>query len=158
MRRKDREITDYDQMLEIVEACDCCRIGLVDGIGSYIVPLNFGYEEREGRLILYFHGANIGKKIDLIKQQKVASFEMDRKHELVKGEQACSYSFLYQCIMGYGNIQIVESYEDKVYGLHKLMSHYSDIHKWEFKEELVNCISVIKLEVMEWSCKVHDLS
>ena len=30
MRRRDREITDRDKMLEIVAECDCCRLGLVD--------------------------------------------------------------------------------------------------------------------------------
>ena len=43
MRRKDREITDFNKMLDIMEACDCCRIGLADKSEAYIVPLNFGY-------------------------------------------------------------------------------------------------------------------
>lgn len=30
MRRKDREITDFSKMTEIMKACDCCRLGLVD--------------------------------------------------------------------------------------------------------------------------------
>ena len=41
MRRKDREVTDFDKMMEILSACDCCRLGLVDENGAYIVPLNF---------------------------------------------------------------------------------------------------------------------
>lgn len=155
MRRKDREITDFHKMIEILKACDCCRIGLVDTIGTYIVPMNFGYEEQNEKLILYFHGAVVGKKIDLIKEQSVASFEMDRKHELVEGEIACTYSYLYQSVMGKGNVQIMENYKDKVHGLQKIMSHYSDKQEWEFKEEDVNMVSVIKLEVNEWSCKEH---
>ena len=62
MRRKDREITSYDKMLEIMQSCDCCRIGLKDKDGVYILPLNFGYEEKSGKLTLYFHGASEGKK------------------------------------------------------------------------------------------------
>ena len=42
MRRKDREVTDFSRMLEIVQRCDCCRIGLVEDGEAYIVPLNFG--------------------------------------------------------------------------------------------------------------------
>lgn len=103
MRRKDREITNYDKMLEIMKSCDCCRIGLNDKDGVYIIPLNFGYEENSGILTLYFHGASEGKKIDLIKQQNTASFEMDTKHQLVEADVACSYSYLYQSIMGKGS-------------------------------------------------------
>lgn len=107
MRRKDREITSYDKMLEIMQSCDCCRIGLKDKDSVYILPLNFGYEEKSGKLTLYFHGASEGKKIDLIKQQNTASFEMDTKHQLVEADVACSYSYLYQSIMGKGKISLV---------------------------------------------------
>ena len=44
MRRKDREITDFAAMTDIVQACRCCRLGLTDTDGTaYIVPLNFGF-------------------------------------------------------------------------------------------------------------------
>lgn len=38
MRRTDREILDFEQMLAVVEACSCCRLGLIDEAGAYIVP------------------------------------------------------------------------------------------------------------------------
>lgn len=44
MRRADREIREFDRMLAVADACDCCRLGLLDDAGAYIVPLNFGYE------------------------------------------------------------------------------------------------------------------
>ena len=75
MRRKEREVTDYNKMIEMLKSCDCCRIGLVDDKGAYIVPMNFGYEDNNGKLTLYFHGATEGKKIDLINNQPEISFE-----------------------------------------------------------------------------------
>ena len=155
MRRKDREVLDHNKMMEILSACDCCRLGLVDENGAYIVPLNFGYEEVNGKLLLYFHGAAAGKKIELIQTQKTASFEMDRKHQLVEGKTACAYSYLYQSIMGNGTIQLLNEYEEKIHGLNVLMSHYSDKNEWDFKKEQVDMIAVIKMEVTNWSCKEH---
>lgn len=155
MRRKDREVTDYEKMLGIVNACDCCRIGLVDGDGAYIVPLNFGYENREGELTLYFHSAAEGKKIELVKQQGSVSFEMDTKHELVKGKAACAYSYLFQSVMGKGKVELLQDHEEKVYGLKKVMAHYSDKEDWSFPEKMVNNMAVMKLSVTEWSCKEH---
>ena len=110
MRRKDREITDYNKMLEILHQCDCCRLGFIDDIGTYIVPLNFGYEELNANLVLYFHGAREGKKLDLIKTQNQVGFEMDRKHELIEGNIPCAYSFKYQSIIGKGKIEILENF------------------------------------------------
>lgn len=155
MRRKDREITDFAQMLAIVSACDCCRIGLVDSDGAYIVPMNFGFEVIDKHFVIYFHGAKTGKKLSLLKNQQFVSFEMDRKHELVRGEEACSYSFCYQSVMGKGTIKLLEKYEEKVHGLQAIMEHYSNQSEWKFREEQVNMVSVLQLEVTEWSCKEH---
>ena len=66
MRRKDREITDYQTMLEVLAACSCIRLGLADKNGAYIVPVNFGMAEENGKLTLYFHGAKAGKKSEIL--------------------------------------------------------------------------------------------
>ena len=44
MRRKDREITDFNEIIEIIKKCDVCRIALNDEDFPYIVPLNFGLD------------------------------------------------------------------------------------------------------------------
>ena len=155
MRRKDREITDYNKMLEILDKCDCCRIGFKCEEGVYIVPLNFGYVQEDEGLELYFHGAKEGRKIELIKNKPLAGFELDTKHELVGGETACDYTYMYQSITGNGKIELVDDYNDKVRGLRAIMSHYSDKSEWEFDEHRVNGVAVIKMTVTEWSCKVH---
>ena len=84
MRRKDREIKDYKRMLEIVNRCDCIRIGFQETQGTYILPLNFGYELEKDQLTFYFHGAKEGKKVELTKEQNIVGFELDTKHELVE--------------------------------------------------------------------------
>ena len=155
MRRADREIREFDGMLAVADACDCCRLGLLDDAGAYIVPLNFGYEAEGEKLTLYFHGAGQGKKIDLIREQKSASFEMDTRHALVEGETACAYSYRYQSVMGRGRIRLIEEYEEKVHGLQAIMAHYSRDREFAFGEEAVNRTAVIKLEVEAWSCKEH---
>ena len=66
MRRKDREITDFDEMVKIIKECDACRIALNDEETGfpYIVPLNFGLDVEDERVYLYFHGAMKGKRLD----------------------------------------------------------------------------------------------
>ena len=77
MRRKDREVKDYPEIIKIIDACDCCRLGFVDDKEAYIVPLNFGYETNGSDLTLYFHSANEGRKIDLVSKQERVAFELD---------------------------------------------------------------------------------
>ncbi len=60
MRRSDREITDEQELLQVISECDVCRLALNDEEVPYILPLNFGEEVSGGRLYLYFHGAAEG--------------------------------------------------------------------------------------------------
>jgi len=155
MRRKDREITDFSSMLEIVKSCDCCRLGLVDGKEAYIVPMNFGFDGEDGQLKLYFHCANEGRKLELLPSQSVVSFEMDTKHQLTGGEKGCDFSYLFQCVMGTGDADVLTSREEKIFGLQKIMAHYTGRDNWDFDEKLLEITTVLRLQVKAWSCKEH---
>lgn len=80
MRRSDREITDFQELITVMRGCDVCRLALHDEPYPYILPLNFGLEANGGTVRLYFHGADTGTKYDLIARNPNASFEMDRGH------------------------------------------------------------------------------
>ncbi len=77
MRRTDREVTDFDKIMEIVDECDILRLGLSDGNYPYIVPVNFAYKLANDKLFFYIHGAKAGRKYELLQQNPVCSFEMD---------------------------------------------------------------------------------
>ena len=81
MRRTGREITDRQELLDVMARCDVCRLALNDESGyPYVVPLNFGMEERDGTLYLLFHGAMTGTKYDRMERDPRATFEMDCGH------------------------------------------------------------------------------
>ena len=44
MRRSDREATDFDEIVDIINKCDCIRLGFSSEPVPYILPLNFGIE------------------------------------------------------------------------------------------------------------------
>ena len=44
MRRSDREITDFQELITAMRGCDVCRLALHDEPYPYILPLNFGLE------------------------------------------------------------------------------------------------------------------
>lgn len=155
MRRRDREITDSVKIREIITACSCCRLGLRDGEKTYIVPLDFGFVEREGRYTFYFHSAVEGRKIDLILKNGWAAFEMDCGHELVEDAIACGYTARYQCVMGGGPVALAETAEEKRVGLTAIMAHLTGRDQWEFEEAVLEETQVIRLEAEELTCKVH---
>ena len=155
MRRKDREITDYQKMLEVVAECDCCRLGLVDGDEAYIVPMNFGFSEEDGNLVLYFHTAKEGRKIDLLKKADIITFQMDTGHGLRPGENAGDYSYFYKCVMGRGKAEILSQADDQIRGFHAIMAHYAPGKEFQYDMPCLDRVYVVKLTVTDWSCKVH---
>lgn len=156
MRRKDREITDKEIIENIIEKCDCCRIGLIDGETPYIVPLNFAYVSEGDKQFLYFHGSKVGRKIDLINKNKYAGFEMDTNHMVKTSEEACKYSFSYQSIIGTGIITIVKGLDEKIKALQLIMKHYSGKDNWTFNDKIIEAIAIIKIEVEEMTCKENQ--
>ena len=60
-----------------------CRIAMIDNAQAYIVPMNFGYDFQGETLSLYFHCANEGRKIDILRVSKDVCFEMDCAHKLI---------------------------------------------------------------------------
>ena len=155
MRRKDREILNPDLIREYIHQCEICRIGFNDDGEVYIVPLNFGVEEENGGYTFYFHGAQEGRKIDLIRKNPAVGFEMDCYFKLVTGEKGHDCTARFRSIIGNGNMEIVEDPEEKIRGLKSLMLHHTGRADWDFDPKMVNAVCVFKLTVEKLSCKEH---
>ncbi len=128
MRRKDREIKEFDEIVKVMEKCQVCRLALHDEEYPYILPLNFGMELEEGKIVLYFHGALEGKKYDLIAADNRAGFEMDCETRLVTTPEDGNCTMEYESVVGWGRVELVPD-EEKERGLDILMKHY---HKEDF--------------------------
>lgn len=154
MRRKDREVTDINELLAIIQECRICHLGMQDDKGIYIVPLNYGFEYVDNQLNLYFHSAKVGRKIDALKLNPNVCIEMDCDHRLIEGEKACDYSFGFKSVIGNGQASFVEDYDEKLKGLQLLMRHET-MKEFEFDTKMVNMVTVMKVVVQEFTGKYH---
>ena len=66
MRRSDREITLREEIISVIERCDVCRVALNNDGFPYILPLNYGMDDADGHLSMFFHGAVVGRKYEVI--------------------------------------------------------------------------------------------
>ena len=152
MRRKDREVADFEEQLAIIKKCDVCRIALNDEDGfPYLVPMNFGMDVQNGQLYLYFHCATEGKKLDLIRKDNRAFFEMDCGHDLIFNRETMSCSMAYESVMGKGTLEFVAE-EEKLAALKILMGQY---HADDFpiKISRIPTTTVLRLTVTEMTGK-----
>lgn len=153
MRRKDREICSFEDIIAVMQKCDVCRLALNTDSVPYILPLNFGMQVKDGRITLYFHGAAEGTKYKLIEKDNRAAFEMDCAHRLVMDEIKGSCSMEYESVIGEGYIEFVPD-EEKYDALCILMSHY---HQEDFgvNKKVVPNTKVLKLTVEKVTAKRH---
>ncbi|QLH75178.1 MAG: pyridoxamine 5'-phosphate oxidase family protein [Methanomassiliicoccales archaeon] len=147
MRRKDREVTDRAVIDDVISSARVCRIGLVDGEEAYIVPMNFGY----GEGCLWFHSALEGRKVELIKRNGKATFEIDIDHGLVMDKVADKCTNHYVCVMGKGPITIVEG-EEKMKGIRYLMAHYTS-DNYKMTDRCAPKAHIFKLIIESMTCK-----
>ena len=156
MRRNDREITDINEIIGVMEKCDVCRLALNDDGYPYIVPLNFGMTCEDGTIELYFHGALEGKKLDLIRQDDRAAFEMDCGHQLQYFEDRGYCTYAYESVIGRGRITILND-AAKVSALEFLMRHYHGGEAVYFNPAAIPRTTVFKLTVEEITGKRKEL-
>lgn len=147
MRRSDREIKDFDEIINIMKKCDVCRLALHDEEYPYILPLNFGMKTVGKDITLYFHGTNEGTKYTLIRKNNKASFEMDCSHRFVSDSSSCNCTMEFESVIGNGIIELIEDYEEKYKALCILMEHYPVDKGFKFNEAVVPRTAVMKLSV-----------
>ena len=121
LTRREFEVTDINEITEILDKSLVVHIGMIDGDEPYVVPLNYGYTMEAGKLALYVHGAPEGRKIDVMRANPKVFFEMNCDVQPFEGNLACQYGTSYACLMGKGSATVLEDIEEKKKGLSVLM-------------------------------------
>ena len=148
MRRKEKEITNREDIENILRKSKVCRLAMVDGDKPYMVPLNFGYSDG----CLFFHCAKQGRKIDLIKKNPNICFEVDELIRLKKASLACDWGIDFKSVIGSGKAQFLEDSKEKIQALNAIMSQYSG-RTFEYPDEMLEKTCVIKVVIDEMTGK-----
>ena len=61
MTKRERQVTDPDQIKHILDTGKVLHLGLAVDNEPYVVPMNYGYTMENGKLIMYLHSATRGK-------------------------------------------------------------------------------------------------
>ena len=151
MTRREREVTDINDILQIINETKILHLGLSDEGWPYVVPMNYGYDVREEdgtlHVCLYLHGAKEGRKAAAFAADPRVAVEMDYNHEVITGDYTCAYSYAYRSIMGNGTITEVTDPEAKKKGLGKIMAHIAPEAKIAFLPEMVERVAVWRIDI-----------
>ena len=156
MTKRERQITDEKQILEILDKGKVLHLGLAVDNEPYVVPMNYGYTYDAGKLVIYLHSAVRGKKIDMIQKNPKVFFEIDCDLMPFEGVKPCQYGMVYSSVMGRGTARIIEDVEEKMNALTILMKTQTG-KDFTFNERLVSIVAVIRIDVAEYTAKHRPL-
>lgn len=150
MRRKDKE-TDIKQAEKILIRGRLCHIAMAYENEPYMVTVNYGYKSG----CIYFHSANEGQKIEMIRNNPNVCFMIIIDDQLVPGEDPCrDWSMKYKSVIGFGQAAILKKKKEKEEGLNILMEHYTNKGPFEFNEKNLEETIVVKIEIKTISGKI----
>jgi len=147
MRKKDREITDFDEIVEMIDKSDVLRVAFSDeNAVPYIVPFSFGYEVCDNKVYFYLHCATEGKKIDILRKNPAVCTEIDVFNGYVESPHGITAD--YKSVIGFGKIKEVFE-EEAVKGIDLLLKH-CNISGYDPREcALMPVTRVLKIEIDE---------
>ena len=152
MTKRERQITDENQIMAILDAGKVLHLGLAVDNEPYVVPMNYGYTKENGKLVMYLHSAVRGKKLDMIRINPKVFFEIDCDLVPFESELPCQYGLSYSSVMGKGIARIVDDVEEKKKAMSILMKTQTG-KDFTFEDRLVSIVAVIRIDVEAYTAK-----
>jgi len=147
MRRSDREITDFDEIIAVLGRCPIGHIGLVDEQGPYIVPVNFGFEVTDGRVVVWCHGAQSGRKAGAIAADPRVCFEAEICHDLVTDVPFGEMTTVYESVIGFGQARYVTAPDEMRHGLTVLVDAYAPGRSGDIPSQPPANVAVLRIDL-----------
>ncbi len=111
IRRKEKSIDDTDEMISIVTNAKYITLAMCNKNEPYLVTLSHGYDIQKN--CIYFHCAQEGKKIDILKKNDIVWGQAMQDEGYAKG--SCDH--LYATTQFRGRVTFVHDIKEKEYAL-----------------------------------------
>jgi hypothetical protein len=109
---------DVDTMLQTTLVG---RLGLCCGSQPYVIPINFAYHKGH----IYFHCADVGMKIQYLRNNPIVCFEVDEHVGTVEAPVICNYETAYRSVVAFGRATILADHEKKTTALRLIVAKYA---------------------------------
>jgi nitroimidazol reductase NimA-like FMN-containing flavoprotein (pyridoxamine 5'-phosphate oxidase superfamily) len=154
IRRKEKEIKDKEEMIDILKGAKYVTIAMCKGEEPYLVTLNHGYDP--DRDIIYFHCAYEGKKIDILNANNIIWGQA----LLDKGYVTRKCDHLYKTVHFNGTVTFVEDTEEKRYALitmiKQLEPHPEEVIKKQITEESLADVNIGRIDIQYMTGKKSE--
>lgn len=122
MRRIDREINSFNDIVDILKRCATIRIGIKGREFPYVVPVSFCFEIIGNQVFIYGHGAREGFKNELLEENSNVCIEADIFHGIEKTDHGITTK--YESVIGFGKYELITLTDDKIRILKLMTERY----------------------------------
>jgi nitroimidazol reductase NimA-like FMN-containing flavoprotein (pyridoxamine 5'-phosphate oxidase superfamily) len=150
MRRKEREIPDRAEIDEIVYSEKVMHLALSDNNLPFLIPVFYAYDGAA----LYFHSAKAGTKIEILKRNNNVCFEIYTGFQIIEDDKACDFEAQHRTVIGFGKAFFVESEEEKIQALDKIVGRFTD-KKFEYPKGNLQATTIIRIDIELIKGKKH---
>lgn len=159
MRRRDREIKDNEEIIKILNKQNICHLAMCADDQPYVIPMIFAYEANA----LYFHCAEVGMKLDILRRNNKVCFEVQHSNTekvIENTHKPCDWGISYESIVGFGMAEILNDRVEKIKAYNLLVDklkptgyeHRDDL----YTDKKINGTFIIKVNIDSMTGKRWD--
>jgi nitroimidazol reductase NimA-like FMN-containing flavoprotein (pyridoxamine 5'-phosphate oxidase superfamily) len=154
IRRKDKAITDQNEMKKILQQTKYITIAMCRNNEPYLITLSHGYDPEKN--IIYFHCASEGKKIDILKENNIVWGQalIDKGYV----EDKCDH--LWITVMFRGSVSFIVDGDKKCHALdimiRQLEQNPERVIKKQITEKSIKRVTIGRIDIDYMSGKKAD--
>jgi nitroimidazol reductase NimA-like FMN-containing flavoprotein (pyridoxamine 5'-phosphate oxidase superfamily) len=145
LRRKEKAIETQEEMVAIFESVEYITIAMCLDSEPYLATLSHGYDRK--RNCLYFHCAQEGKKVDILKQNNVVWGQA----LLDKGYVQGSCDHLFATTQFRGKVTFVDDLAEKKHALEVMIEGLEGepgkVKATQLTEETINGVAIGRIDI-----------
>jgi uncharacterized protein len=162
IRRDKLTCTDDERIDQFLIQARTGYLGLTDGEFPYVVPLNFIWTNGA----VYFHGANQGRKIELLHANPNCCFTVAEEYGTMVSPIPAKTDTAYMSVMLFGEVEIVSDITEATSAMQSMLDKYvpgyynkslSPAHVERYRSSLGSHTVVFKLTPSVRTAKENQL-
>lgn len=160
VRLEKRECTDSEKIEQFLKEAQTGFLGLTDGLAPYVVPLNFVWLQERGAF--YFHGAETGRKMELMTRNKEACLTVSESYGTIPNPIPAKTDTAYMSVMAFGEMVPVPDLAEATEAMQAMLDKYapgyysaplSASHVERYRSSMGSRTFIFKLVVRERTAK-----
>ena len=145
IRRKEKEITEKEEMLTILESSKYITVAMCLDNEPYLVTLSHGYDRKKN--CIYFHCAQEGKKIDILESNNIVWGQA----MLDKGYAYGKCDHLYATMQFKGKVVFVKEFAEKKQALEVMVRGLERnpelVISEQFKDKSIEKVTIGRIDI-----------